>query len=253
MGTDPQDIENAENPVAAILSGALTDLERGDLDALRQLSVLHRFVGRSHMLQRDEEDVTHIKVLCKGWAMRCRWFGDERRQVLDFALPGDLIGLELNGAGRSICDVIAVTPCEIGEISLPAWHRLISKHSGLASALNRCMAQQLTLANDQILRLGRMTAFERVSSFLLEIFVRQKGTALGNGIVDFPVTQTVVADLLGLSIVHVNRQVMRLRREGLVTLNRRQLAIHDVERLAALAHYRDRRFSARPSTFVAAE
>jgi len=92
--------------------------------------------------------------------------------------------------------------------------------------------QELAHTNEQVVRLGRMTAYERVCSFLLDIYERQEPTGADMGTVDFPITQTVVSDALGLSVVHVNRQVMQLRREGLVTLNRRQLTVHDANALA---------------------
>ena len=98
-----------------------------------------------------------------------------------------------------------------------------------------------------------MSAYERLCSLLLEVYDRQRPLAMTAGAVDFPITQTTVADMLGLSVVHVNRQVMRLRREGLVTLDRRQLVIHDPEKLAQVACHRDRGFSRRPSLFMAAE
>ena len=98
-----------------------------------------------------------------------------------------------------------------------------------------------------------MTAYERVCNLFLDIYSRQRQSARIDGTVDFPITQTIVADLLGLSVVHVNRQVMRLRREGLVSLSRRQLTIHDEHKLRQVARFRDRRFGPQPANFIAAE
>ena len=89
-----------------------------------------------------------------------------------------------------------------------------------------------------MLRLGRMTAYERVCNFLIDIYDRQRLAGALHGRVDFPITQAIVADMLGLSVVHVNRQVVRLRREGLVTLQHRQLMIHDERRLSDIARRR---------------
>ena len=215
--------------------------------------MIHRFVGRGRFLIDEMEPVTHVRVLCKGWALRSCRLDAGRRQILDFVLPGDVLGLHVDGAGASICDVEAITPCEVGEIALSALERVAHHNRGVSVGLSGYLARQLTQANDQILRLGRMSAYERVSSLLMDIYVRQRHLAVFQGRVDFPITQTVVADMLGLSVVHVNRQVMRLRREGLVTLDRKQLIIHDERRLCEVASYRDRQFGARPSIFMAAE
>lgn len=242
-----------EDSAISALGAGMHHLSEDDREALRHLNVVHRFVGRGRPLILEGERVTHLRILIKGWAMRSQLLDSERRQIIDFALPGDVVGLHQDGAGASICDVTAVTPCEVGEIEVAAMNRVSVRNRGVASGLNEYLSRQLTQAHDQILRVGRMTAYERVCSFLLDIYSRQRHTAMMEGRVDFPVTQTVVADMLGLSVVHVNRQIMQLRREGLVTLDRRSLTIHDERRLAAVAGFRDRRYIAPPSIFMAAE
>ncbi|MGR3511685.1 MAG: Crp/Fnr family transcriptional regulator [Paracoccaceae bacterium] len=242
-----------EDTAISALGAGMHHLTEDDREALRHLNVVHRFVGRGRPLVQEGERVTQLRILIKGWAMRSQTLDSERRQILDFALPGDVVGLHQDGAGASICDVSALTPCEVGEIDVAAVNRVSRNHQGVASGLNEYLSRQLTQAHDQVLRLGRMTAYERVCSFLLDIYTRQRHTAMMEGRVDFPVTQTVVADMLGLSVVHVNRQVMQLRREGLVTLDRRTLTIHDEQRLAEVARFRDRRYVAPPSIFMAAE
>jgi CRP-like cAMP-binding protein len=242
-----------EDPAISVLGAGMGFLSEQERDAMRQLDVIHRFVGRGRSLIREAERVTHIRVLCKGWAMRSRRLDHERRQVLDFVLPGDMMGLHVDGAGASICDVEALTPCEVAEIGLSALERVAYLNRGVGAGLNGYLTRQLTQANDQLMRLGRMNAYERVSSFLMDIYTRQRHLAVFHGRVDFPITQTVVADMLGLSVVHVNRQVMRLRREGVVTLDRKQLVIHDERRLCDVSGYRDRGFGTRQSVFMAAE
>ncbi|MEM6387197.1 MAG: Crp/Fnr family transcriptional regulator [Pseudomonadota bacterium] len=242
-----------EDTAVATLADGMSSLSDSDREALRHLRVVHRFVGRGRSLMNEGEAVTHVRVLCKGWAMRSQCLDADRRQIIDFALPGDIIGLHLDGMGASICDVTALTPCEVGEIDVASLDRIAFHNKGVAAGLHQYLSRQLMQASDQILRLGRMTAYERVCSFLLDIYRRQRHTARLEGRVDFPITQTVVADLLGLSVVHVNRQVMRLRRESLVTLDRRQLIIHDEPQLAKVARFRERGYAARPSVFMAAE
>lgn len=225
------------------LAAPMSGLSEADWAALDELPVRRTFIARGKTLIREGEPVEHLSVLCQGWAMRCRRLDDERRQILDFALPGDVLGLHRDGGGASTSDVEAMTPCEVGEIERGALERLAERVPAIAFGMTRHLTRELALASDHVVRLGRMTAYERVCNFLLDIYARQHEIAPVSRSVDFPITQTVVADALGLSVVHVNRQVMRLRREGLVTLNRRQLTVHHPMRLAELSGYRDRRFS----------
>lgn len=235
--------KHAEEPAIHRLATRMPDLSDEDWYMLRQVPVLHRFVGRGRPLIRDGEQVSRLRVICKGWAIRYIRLDEDRRQILDFVLPGDVIGLHMDGRRTSTCDVEALTPCEVGEIELNAIEKVAQRYCGVANGLRAYLTRDLALANDQVLRLGRMTAYERVCSLLLDIYTRQRETVPPGRSVDFPISQTVIADALGLSVVHVNRQVMQLRREGLVTISRRQLTVHDEAALADLAGYRYRRFS----------
>ena len=208
-------LQTAQEPAIFHFGSAMRDLTEGDWMALNHLPVLHRFVGRGRTLLREGDPVSRLRVVCKGWAVRSCRIDDERRQILDFILPGDIVGLHVDGNGASLADIEALTPCEVGEIEMRAVERLAIQSPGVARGLQDILVRHLAQANDHLVRLGRMNAYERVCGFLLDIYTRQKEHSPGP--VDFPITQTTVADALGLSVVHVNRQVMQLRREGLVS------------------------------------
>lgn len=246
-------LRRSEETAVPLLTARMQGLNEDDLIALKELQVLHRFVGRNRHIMRAGEHVSHLKLLCKGWAIRSVQIDDERRQILDFVLPGDSLGSHVDGAQVMTCDVIALTACEVAELELREVEQVASRRPAFGKGLRHVLTVQLAQANDQVLRLGRMTAYERLCSFLLDIYQRQRLRMPGSDTVDFPITQTVVADALGLSVVHVNRQVMQLRREGLVTLNRRQLVVHDVERLAKVCNYRDWHFEPKRQSLAAAE
>ncbi len=236
----------AEEQAVTFLATRMKGLSETEWDILRALPVVHRFVGRKRSIVKNGAHVSCLRVLCKGWAIRVIELDDERRQILDFVLPGDVVGLHMDGAHVSTCDVVALTPCEVGEIELHDLETAARKYPAISSGLRHHLTRELAQANDQIARLGRMTAYERVCSFLLDIYTRQRVRHPEATQVEFPITQAVVADALGLSVVHVNRQVMRLRREGLVSLHRRRLSVLNPERLAEVCGFRNRQFEFEP-------
>lgn len=239
-------VRQAEEDAISLFASRMQGLDGVDWSVLRDLPVLHRFIGRNRLILQGGGHVACLRVLCKGWAIRVVELDEQRRQILDFVLPGDVIGLHMDGAQVSTSHVIALTACEIGEIELRELERVAYARPAISAGLRHHLTRELSQSNDQIVRLGRMTAYERVCSFLLDIYLRQRQRSPGSGAVGFPITQTVVADALGLSVVHVNRQVMQLRREGMVTLNRKQLMVHDTRRLAEVCGVRNRRFEAEP-------
>ncbi|MCR5880865.1 Crp/Fnr family transcriptional regulator [Phenylobacterium sp. J367] len=90
---------------------------------------------------------------------------------------------------------------------------------GLARAFRKAQALEQALLLDHVVRLGRQTAYERVAHFLLELQHRLHLSALGDQQrFALPLTQEIMADVLGLSIVHVNRTLQQLRREQLIEL-----------------------------------
>jgi len=242
-----------EAHAVALLAARMQGIREDDIQALSDLTILHRFVGRNRKILQSGQHISRLKILCKGWAIRSIQLDDERRQILDFMLPGDPLGLHVDGAQVSTCDVQALTACEVAELELREVEQLAVRRPAIAKGLRSHLTIQLLQANDQVLRLGRMSAYERLCSFLLDIYMRQRMRHFGNETVDFPITQTVVADALGLSVVHVNRQVMQLRREGLVTLTRRNLQVHDVKGLAAVARHRAAHFETNHQSLAAAE
>lgn len=223
----------------------LSDVER---NAVRSLPFVHRFLGRDSLIMREGEQVNRLMVVCSGWAMRNVTLSDGRRQILDFALPGDVVGLHVDSNQVATCNVTALTGVEIAEIDFQEIGRRTRSNPAIGVGMNIFFLREMSMLSDQVLRLGRMTAYERVCHLLLEIHYRQAETnSVGyDGSVDFPITQTLMADSLGLSVVHVNRQIMRLRRQGLVSLSRRTLIVHDLAALQEITEYRPRQLNATP-------
>ncbi len=180
-------------------------------------------------------------VVASGWACRLRALPDGRRQIISFFVPGDTIGvLELQHPAAQ-CTITAITDLELlGATSLV---EVLSKADGtmpnIVEALRkepiRRRAQQL----DHILRLGRLTALERTAHLFLELNDRMSEAGLARDErFPLPLTQSQLGDALGLSLVHVNRTMQQLRRDGLIALKSGWVSILDRERMELLCDYR---------------
>ena len=91
------------------------------------------------------------------------------------------------------------------------------------------------------MNLGRRTAYERLAHLLLELLVRLRAVGLAEmRSYTMPLTQELMADVLGLSVPHINRMIRNLREEGLVTLDGQQVVVHDLAGLSALAGFEER-------------
>ncbi|MCV6595085.1 MAG: Crp/Fnr family transcriptional regulator [Silicimonas sp.] len=234
--TPPKTTDAAGPRLARALPG-LTEPERL---VLSNLPAVTRFVRRNTTLAHEAQPLDRLRLFISGWAKRSVGIGPERQQVLGFVLPGDLDGLVADYRQAAPADVVTLTRCETVEFSLFELLHLTQDYPGIGAALRAYLADEAAILGDQVLRLGRMSAYERVIHLMLELFDRQALGAPDGTRVDFPITQSLVADALGLSVVHVNRQVMRLRKEGLVRLDRRSLTVLNFAKLQSLSGYRTR-------------
>jgi len=182
----------------------------------------------------------HPRLIVSGWACRPRMLPDGRRQMLGVLLPGDLIGdrgdrrpLAMNPAVAltSVRTVSAARLYEALAVRPDDWRGLIA---ALAAA-DRLDEHQLL---NHVVRLGCQTAIQRTAHFLLELYTRL--SAIGfthDGTFPMPLTQETLGDLLGLSLVHVNRIISQLKRRQLVEIRSGVATIHDLDQLALIADY----------------
>ena len=173
------------------------------------------------------------RVVAEGWAILYVTLSERRRQILGFLLPGDSVGALASERPLNRAQARALTRLRL------ATHPLLDESvSPAPSRLFGVAIQEERLLVDHIVRLGQQTAFERTIHLLLELHDRLAASGLAdNGAFNFPVTQEVLADALGLSIVHVNRVLQRLRREGMIEIKHQRLALLDPTRMRSNCDY----------------
>lgn len=193
--------------------------------------------GADLVVQGEPDETAY--VILEGWALRHRQLADGRRQILNFLLPGDWIGLTAIAFLSADHSVTAVTPALVAPVALPDISGLFRNHVRLALGIYWTAAQEEAVVAEHLVDVGRRSAFERLGHLFLETLLRLEtvGLAAPDGSFDFPLNQTAVADALGLSHVHVNRTLKRLRREGLVEIVGRRARVLDRRKLQRAANF----------------
>ncbi|MBE1529446.1 CRP-like cAMP-binding protein [Sphingopyxis sp. OAS728] len=214
--------------------GALAPLDTHEWEALAEAQLVRHRVAAHRNIIEEGARVTSPRIILAGWAGRTRIFADGRRQILSLLLPGDLIGKCRQSHPLAATGAVALTDVTL----CPAPDSRHAKH-GLAEAYARSSALEEYYLFRQIARLGRMSAYERIVDLLLEVRERLGAVALGpKDSFHFPITQEALADLLGLTSVHVNRTLKALRQDGLIDLRSSTMHIKDPAVLAALVEHR---------------
>lgn len=175
-------------------------------------------------------------MLLSGWACEMRILPDGRRQIFGFCLPGDRVDL----AAHSDLDnrgVLTLTAVEL----VAADNLGVGGQRGEPTDVEGTRQQSLREERmlDHLMRIGKLTASERVLHLLLELHERLDAVGLvKNNAYRLPLTCEVIADALGLSVVHISRTLKQLRREGTIELKSGFVTLHNLARLDALACYR---------------
>lgn len=172
-------------------------------------------------------------TLLSGWAFRFKTLEDGRRQILNYLLPGDLVGLQGSIIGEmehSVESLSAVVLCVFQRDKLPT---LFENHAGLAFDVTWLASREERMLDEHLLSIGRRSAKERAAYLIA--FLYQRAGKVGQAKPLIPITQQHVADTLGLSIVHTNKTLRKLAALGLIRWHDRACEVLQPEALAELA------------------
>jgi CRP-like cAMP-binding protein len=178
------------------------------------------------------------KLIISGWACRERIMPNGRRQLLSILLPGDLFGSCISQRALDLVEVVAISNVRVMNITglLRAVEEHPDEYTGIARGLSMLRFSEERRLLDHMVRLGSQPALQRIAGFLLELFQRCRviGFVSGGSFV-MPLTQEMLGNALGLSVVHVNRVMRQLKSNRLIDLHSGIVKILDVTGLAQIA------------------
>ena len=226
----------AANPVSTdhLATTLCRNMERQVASRMAQQGALLK-VQADHVIFHEGDDADSVYEIVKGMVKLYKLLPDGRRQITGFVSAGDLMGLAHDQTFVHTSE--AVTDVVVFRIPKARFERFIDEVPGLARSLLNAAQDELHMAHDQLLLLGRKTAIERIASFLLNMSERYGEDADGSKmLLPVPMRRCDIADYLGLTIETVSRGLSRLKKDGVVSdVNggRSMLVAHD--RLVDLA------------------
>ena len=225
------------NPLLKKLQ-AVADLSGESRRAVEAICADVRTVETHRDIVREGDKPNHIYVLLDGWAARYKTLRDGSRQITAFVIPGDVCDMGVAVLKRMDHSVLALTQVTIASISRVRLIELTRERADLAQAFWWAAVVEEAVLRAWIVNLGRRDAHARIAHLMCELHARMKRVDLvQDGEFDLPLTQEELADALGLTPVHVNRVLKRLRAEDFIVLRNRTLTILDTAQLAAAAGF----------------
>ena len=207
-----------------------------DVDALAELTAA-QLRWPAHVDIIAEGDVPRSAfVVLEGMACRYRILADGRRQILAFLVPGDICDIYAFVFKNVDHSIGTIMPTLIAAIVRDKLVDILARHPRINTALCWNAMQDEAIQREHVVALGRRNAHARVAYLLCELVWRQQASGMGQDhAIRLPMTQTEIADMLGLTPVHVNRVLQDFRKQLLITLDHHRLTLLDIERLERIA------------------
>ncbi len=227
-----------ENKPLARKLGALVVLSEAELGVLEGLHRRRRtFVAGRDLVHQGQSDQAAY-ILISGWAFSYKLMANGERQIVDFQIPGDFLGLRSVLLHISDHSIEPVTDIEVTEVHVSDLLEAFSQTPRLATAVMWAASRDEAMVVEHLVNVGRRNAAERMAHFLLELGARLTLVRLGSreGFA-CPITQYLLADALGLSAVHVNRVLRQLREAKLLTFRDGFVGFENYDRLAEFAQF----------------
>ncbi|WP_122465251.1 Crp/Fnr family transcriptional regulator [Brevundimonas lutea] len=206
--------------------------------ALAALTATPRPYPAKHDLIREGDRPGPVFVVLDGWACRYKILPNGSRQVLAYLMPGDSCDLHIGLLAEMDHSIQTVTPAVVATIERADMDALMGRHPGIGKAMYVGQLIDEGTMRAWITSMGRRASIERVAHLMCELYLRARNIGLTlEPRLALPLSQSMLADSLGMTPVHLNRVMKELRGSGAMTLQRGSLIIEDPARLIRIAGF----------------
>lgn len=209
--------------------------------AVEEVDLINQMIERGRPLQRNDsvfeqgEHFTAIYAVRAGSVKVFSMSPSGEEQVIGFYLPGEIFGLDAIDENIHQCSAKALETSAICEIPYDRLQQLSIQVPKLQTQMYKLLSREIR--HDQILQqlLSKMSAEERLSSFLLNLAVRYQQRKLSPEAFRLPMSRADIGNYLGLAVETVSRAFTRMQENGIIEVDQREVRIKDRHELCRIA------------------
>src|SRR4051794_38356423 len=235
--------ENSQHALAPMVRSLSLreELNAADQAAILALPFSRRKLTAGQYLVWDGDKPQSTCLLLNGFAFRHKHSGNGGRQILSFHMKGDLVDLQNSLLGTADHNVQMLTAGEVALIPAEAIRELAWSNPNVGMAMWYETLVEGSIFREWVLNIGRRDARARIAHLLCEFALRLKMADLGaQTTYELPITQEQLADAVALTSVHVNRTLMKLEQDGLISRTKRVISITDWNAMVKVADFEPR-------------
>jgi CRP-like cAMP-binding protein len=212
-----------------------------DVEAVLALPHTVRALAAGQYIVWDGDKPQHTCLLLDGFAYRHKVAGNGNRQILSIHMKGDIVDLQNSLLGIADHNVQMLTSGQVALIPVEAMRTLTFDHAHVGMAMWYETLVEGSIFREWIVNVGQRNAKTRIAHLLCEFAMRLEFAELGKqSSYELPITQEQLGEAVSLTSVHVNRMLMQLEEDGLISRTKRVITIHDWPKLAKTADFEPR-------------
>nr|WP_051094450.1 helix-turn-helix domain-containing protein [Bordetella sp. FB-8] len=208
------------------------DLTPAELERIDALVCTTRPVRRGEALFRAHDEFQSLYAVRTGSFKTSIMHRDGYEQVTGFHIPGDPLGLDGISCGYQSCEAVALEDSTVCVIPFGQLETVCGESRRMQRHLYHLMSAEIVRESGLMMLLGKMTAEQRLASFLLDLAARFRLRGYSGAKFNLKMSRDEIGGFLGIKLETVSRMFSRFQREGFVQTQGRQIQILDAEKLA---------------------
>jgi CRP/FNR family transcriptional regulator, anaerobic regulatory protein len=210
-------------------------LDDNDISRLDKIIGGRRRLARDERLYKMDEPFRNLYAIRFGHFKTYQINASGEQQITGFQMAGELLGMDAISGDRHHCDAVALEDSEVCEIPFTRLEELFGQVPTLLRHFHRIMSQEITREQNVMLLLGNMRAEQRFAVFLINLSARYAARGYSSTSFQLRMSREDIGNYLGLTIESVSRLLSRFKKQGWISVDKREVTLLDPVMLKAMA------------------
>ena len=234
---EERELRTLTTAILAKLSGFFA-VDADVADILQSICIDTVDLAAGHVIVAQDGDYGDVYLVDSGWLLRSRYMPNGTRQIVNTVMAGDFAAFNAMLFTRSDFELRCKTDVIAYKFSAERLEEALTRNAALSAALFWINGQEESMLAERIVSLGRRSARQRTAHVLCELIARMEIVGI-ESMESFvlPLSQDEFADILGISVVHMNKTLQSLRRDNIISFRNALLVVHDRRKLAEEAGF----------------
>lgn len=207
-------------------------------------AALNNAAQESISFEKDEDIIVegdkpdYIHLIEEGWGCRYKLLYQGDQHTMAFLLPGDMCDIHITILDEMDHSIRALTPVKLTRISAKEMNSIFDNFPRLTRALFWSTLVDEAILREWLVSAGSRSADARTAHVFCELLLRSRAAGLTHdNSFELPLTQEALGEAMGLTNVHINRVVQKMRKDGLIAFDKKRLIILDWEKMKAFSGF----------------